>query len=125
VPLDDRSLDIDGPAEAVDDPGAFQGTITTLTGAGAGLTVSFTGRRVGVMFQRRPSGGRARIRLDGVVVKTVDTYSSSVAQRRFLWTATVPSGRHSLRVVWTGLRSSNSTGADVAVDGVAIIGTGG
>jgi hypothetical protein len=123
VPFDDRSLGIEGPAAAEEDPGAFQGTITRLTGAGSSVNLSFTGRRVGVLFRQQPSGGRSRVILDGVAVKTVDTYASSVVQRRYLWTATVPPGPHTLGVEWTGRRSSDSTGTDVAVDGIAVIAT--
>jgi hypothetical protein len=122
VPFEDRSLAGDGPATQVDDPAAFQGTITQLTGAGAQVTLSFTGRRIGALFQRCPDGGRARIFLDGVAVKTVDTYATSVIQRRYLWSATVPYGSHEVRVAWTGKRNIHSAGTDVAVDGVAVIG---
>ncbi|MFL5798872.1 MAG: sulfatase-like hydrolase/transferase [Actinomycetota bacterium] len=121
VPLDDRALGVEGPSAATDDPGAFRGTITLLTGAGAQATLSFTGHRVGVMLQRSPTGGLARILVDGIVVKTVDTYASSVVERRYLWTSTLPSGPHNLQVGWTGRRSSPSTGTDVAVDGVAVV----
>ena len=40
------------------------------------VVLQFTGRKVTVLVQRRPDGGRARISVDGTVVKTVDTYAS-------------------------------------------------
>jgi hypothetical protein len=124
APIDDRSgsLVYTAPTQQVDDAGAYLGTTTVLTGAGADVTLAFTGRKYSMLMQERPNGGKAKVFLDGTLVKTVDTYTASVTQKKFLWTATVPAGTHTLRIAWTGTKNKKSTGTDVAIDGIAVIG---
>jgi hypothetical protein len=125
LPFDDRSpsLLVEGPTAQVADGGAFAGTLTLLQSTGAQMTLSFTGRKAGVLLQKRPDGGKARIYVDGVVVQIVDTYASTVAQKKFLWNGTMAAGPHTLTVGWTGTKNKNSSGFDVAVDGIAVIAT--
>jgi hypothetical protein len=140
VPFDDRStsLVVAGPvAQVADagayqstitrlqvaDAGAYQSTITRLQGAGAEVSLSFTGRKVGVLMQKAPDTGKAQIFVDGTLVQTVDTYASSIGQKKFLWNGFVAAGPHTVRVAWTGTKNKNSTGFDVPLDGIAIIAT--
>jgi hypothetical protein len=123
VPRDERNLIRTAPFLDRDEPGAFQGTLTVLQGPGGTVGSTVTGRKVGLLFQRGPSYGRARILVDGVMVKTVDLYRSTVSQKWFGWTTVYPRVRtHIVRVAWAGTRSSASTGTDVPVDGLAVIG---
>jgi hypothetical protein len=125
VPIDDRdaALTVEGPTQQVADGSAWQGTITRLGGQGAQVTLSFTGRKVGILMQKRPNGGKARIFLDGAVVQTVDTYAASVGQKKFLWRSVLSAGPHTVRVAWTGSKNRNSSDYDIAIDGIAIIAT--
>ena len=87
------------------------------------MTLSFTGRKAGILMQKGADGGKARIYVDGVVVQTVDTYAATLAQRKFLWNGVMAAGPHTVRVAWTGAKNKSSTGFDVVVDGIAVIAT--
>jgi N-acetylglucosamine-6-sulfatase len=125
VPVDDRNPSIAtvGPANLVADPGAFDGTLTRLAGAGARADVTLTAGAVGVMFRRGPAAGKADVYLDGTLVKTVDLYSASTLERRYAWSVRFGAvQRHAISVRWTGRRNASSTGASVPVDGVGALG---
>ena len=119
VPVDDRALTYSGPVTLDALSAGFDGTVTRMTGAGS-TTVTFTGRRLGLLLRKGPDLGKARITVDGGTPKTVDLYNSSA---KFLWWTQVypSSGPHSVVFAWSGLKNSSSTGWDVAVDGVAAI----
>lgn len=123
VPMDDRTLAVNGPAGLLDDPGAYQGTLTVLNAAGGQVSATVTGRKVGLLFQRGPAMGKAQVLVDQVVVKTVDLYRSTVQQKFYGWTTTFPGVEtHVVRVMWTGTRNAQSSGTDVPVDGLAVVG---
>ena len=125
LPLDDRSASLasTGPTGQLADDGAFQGTITSLQGSGAQVLLQFAGRKATVVFQKQPSGGKAKIFVDGTAVQTVDTYASSAGQQKFLWTSALAEGSHNVSVAWTGQKASASTGTDVAIDAIGIFGS--
>ncbi len=128
APFDDRSgsLTYTQPAAQQADGAAYRGTLTRLTGAPAEVSFTFTGRKVGLFAQRGPAAGKADVYVGGTLVKTVDLYASSVAETVSVWTKAFGSvGTHTLRVVWTGKKNASSTGTDVPVDGIAVIGSAG
>jgi N-acetylglucosamine-6-sulfatase len=119
VPLDDRDLSFSGPVTLQSPTGAFDGTVTRMTGPG-GASFSFTGRRVGVLFREGPDLGKAAVSVDGGTPKLVDLYDTST--KGFWWTRAFDgSGPHVVRVAWSRQHNDSSTGLDVAVDGVAAI----
>jgi hypothetical protein len=119
VPLDDRALAFTGPVTLVASSGAFDSTVTRLTGAGS-TSFTFTGRRLGVLFRKGPDLGKATVSVDGGAAKTVDLYGSNA--KALWWTqAFGSSGPHTVRVGWTGQKNAQSTATDVAIDGVAAI----
>jgi arylsulfatase A-like enzyme len=122
VPLDDRAMGFAGPVAQSSMTGAFDGTVTTLTGVGAQATFSFTGRKVGVLLGRGPTSGRANVLVDGVLAKTVDLYLATTRAGELVWTWTSPTiGPHVVTVVWTGRKNISSGGTAVGVDGVVAI----
>lgn len=75
------------------------GAVTYATGDGATATINFTGRRIAWYGPVGPTRGKARVSIDGVVVKMVDLQRSSFRANVVLysvsWTA---AGRHTLEI---------------------------
>jgi hypothetical protein len=86
-------------------------------------TVVLTGRGVEVKGCVGPQHGRADVRVDGVVVKRVDTYRSysgcGVVLARVGFT--VPGGAHRVQVTGTGAKHARSTGTALSVDAVVAV----
>lgn len=75
------------------------------TAKGAKVTYSFSGRTIAWVGTRGSKGGRAQIRIDGVLVATVDTHAGSTSYRRTLFAKTLASGgshKIELRVLGDG-----------------------
>jgi len=70
-------------------------------GARAQFLLDYTERRhpIGLVMEKAPGRGRAQVKLDGVVVATVDTYAATATHRSVVWTGSVTSGPHTLTVV--------------------------
>jgi VCBS repeat-containing protein len=66
---------------------------------GASTTFAFTGRAVSLVAPRSSSRGKAEIRVDGVVVATVNLYRASTDARRLVWSRSWSAvGPHVVRV---------------------------
>ena len=61
---------------------ASGGTYLTTTDAGAKLSWDFMGSAVSVMYRRRTSNGTARVYVDGVLERTLDTSAASTQWQR-------------------------------------------
>ena len=69
------------------------------TQSGARATLDFTGRSVSWISSRSPSRGKARVYIDGALVKTVDLYASSKQHRRVVFSRSWPTaGVHRIRI---------------------------
>jgi hypothetical protein len=66
--------------------------------AGARATFAFTGRSVAWVGRTGPGGGSAQIRVDGVLVATVSSRSSTTAHRVVRWVGQVPAGPHRIEI---------------------------
>jgi hypothetical protein len=102
--------------------GSFLNTLSVLNGAGLQAQLTFTGRKYGVLSQRGPSWGMADLYLDGVFVRRLDLYSSTVKHRQFVHQQNVSLGTHTVTLVWTGARNAASSGTAINLDGIALIG---
>ena len=124
VPFDDRNAAIayTGSVAAASASGTFLGTLTVLDGTGQQAQLTFTGRKFGILVQRGPSAGMADLFLDGVFIRRLDLYSSSVHNRQFAHQQNVPLGSHTVTIVWTGERNAASAGTAVILDGIGVIG---
>jgi hypothetical protein len=120
---DDRveTITYSGNVGQVSAAGPYMGTLTVLDGDGEEATFTFTGRRVGVLFQKNAASGKAQIWLDGVLVSVLELYSRATTNPNFAWTSTVPDGEHTVRIVWTGTKHARSSGTAISVDGFAVI----
>ena len=80
----------------------------------ASCTVEFTGSAVRWIGQRGRARGIAEVRIDGVLIDTVDTYAPSYSSQVVLFQAEdLPEGTKTLTIT--------STGANAAVDGTPVI----
>lgn len=69
---------------------------------GAAVRISRTfaaGEPVALVMETAPNRGKARIYVDGVFRRTIDTYSPSAVHRVVVWTARMAAGMHVVRVV--------------------------
>lgn len=85
--------------------------------AGATATVTFTGTKVTWIGPVGPTRGKARVSVDGVVVKTVNLYAGGFRAQKALFSASFPTaGEHILTITVLGTPGH----ALVAIDGFAI-----
>jgi hypothetical protein len=94
----------------------FKTTETFTDKAGASATFAFTGVQARFITANRGDRGIAEIFLDGVSVAKVDGSAKGGFQSVGYETPVLPNGPHELKVVVTGTKSENSTGAAVVVD---------
>lgn len=69
---------------------------------GAAVEISRTfaaGEPVALVMETSPKRGKARVYVDGVFRRTIDTYSPSAVHRVVVWTARMSAGTHVIRVV--------------------------
>ncbi|MGQ0464689.1 MAG: hypothetical protein ACT4QG_05135 [Sporichthyaceae bacterium] len=105
VPYDDRSLTASGTWKAATGASNFAGTLRTATKAGAALSKSFHGSYFPVIAQTCSTCGQFKVFLDGVLLKTVDTRSSSTKSRQVVWSITKPIlDRRTLKIVVVGTK---------------------
>lgn len=97
-------------------PAAFGGTLVTLEGK-ASATFTFRGAGAEWLARTGPFDGRADVYVDGRRKTRVDLYASDKGYQRTAYRVSgLRDGKHTLRVVRTGTKSSRSTGRNVTVD---------
>ena len=124
IPADDRdpAMSYLGDVAQTTAAGTYMGTLTVLDGAGEEAILTFSGRKIGLLLQKNPASGKVQIWLDGVLNVVIDLYSTSTSNLKYTWTVSVPDGVHTVRIVWTGTKRSQSTGTAISIDGFAFIG---
>jgi hypothetical protein len=100
-------------------PRAHQGGYRVSSRSGATVRFAFRGSRFTWITARRPDGGFAEVRVDGVVRLTVDLYSATEewAVPVVIARLTVGSSHH-IEIRVTGRRNAASTGNAVVVDAI-------
>jgi hypothetical protein len=88
---------------------------------GESASFAFTGSEVAWIAPKGPEGGKARVYVDGVLVKTVDLYSSSEKPRLAVFAQAVAPGSHTVEVRALGTRNSLSGGTRVDVDAFFVL----
>ncbi|MFN8620752.1 MAG: glycoside hydrolase family 25 protein [Chloroflexota bacterium] len=79
--------------------GAYGGTVLRTIVAGAAVKLQVTGDSVGIVATQGPGFGRMTIRLDGVVIATVDLYRPTLAVRQVVAAFALPKGgTHTIRL---------------------------
>ncbi len=87
--------------------------------------LAFTGSAVAFVSTRGPNRGIARLKLDGVTVKLVDLYASTLRPASVVFVTSVTPGRHVLSVTVTATHNAASTGSRVDVDAFEVLIPGG
>jgi hypothetical protein len=96
-------------------PGFSGGTAHYSSEVGATMTLNFTGQYVGVVYLKDTNLGIATIKIDGVVVDTLDTYAAVQAFQQAKFYSVAP-GPHSISVSPSGTKNASSTTTVIAFD---------
>ncbi len=104
------------------DTTASGGALRFASAAAATATYTFTGRNVAWATVKANSRGRAEVRIDGVLISTIDLYQSSAtaAVRRVVFQRELTPGVHTLEVRALGTKTVASTGTRVDVDAFVV-----
>jgi hypothetical protein len=87
------------------------------------ISVYFEGTRISYVAMVGNSFGIAQVTLDGGTPVNVDLYAASFESKTVWTSAVLPSGRHHLRIQWTGSRNPSSAGSRIALDALDVAGT--
>jgi arylsulfatase A-like enzyme len=124
IPFDDRSPSITytGTISTISGSRAYLGTLSVLDASGEQASISSaTMRKVSILMQVNGASGFAAISVDGALVATVDLYARRARDAVAVYTATLPSGAHTITVAWTGVRNAASSGTAISLDGIGLI----
>ena len=106
----------------VERAGAASGGSFTLSGrAGATVSMRFDGSGVDWVTVTGPNRGRARVMIDGEVVRTVDLYSAAKTFGVVERVDALSAGSHVVRIEVIGRKSAPSAGRLVAIDRFDVI----
>lgn len=102
---------------------AYGGALRYATAGGSQIGFTFNSRNVALVARRSAGSGQAAIYLDGVYLTTVDLYSSTVLQRRVVFTqdGLDPAVSHTLEVRVLSRKNASSTGTRVDVDAFVVL----
>ncbi|MFF7989022.1 hypothetical protein ACFZDG_04410 [Kitasatospora xanthocidica] len=104
----DRSINEDDPAIGYSGSwatyanrghGDFNDDVRATTENGASVTVPFIGTRIDVRTATNSDQGQVDVYIDGRLRKTVDTYAPTRSAQQSVFTADLPDGYHTLRLV--------------------------
>jgi hypothetical protein len=93
------------------------GRLRYATAANASVTLRVTASSVAWLSTVGPKRGKAKVYLDGVLVKTVDCYAKTITTKRIVFATDLTPGPHELRIVVAG----TSGRPRVDVDGFVVI----
>jgi putative cell wall-binding protein len=90
----------------------------------ASATATFNGTYLVWIAKKSPDYGQAKVTVDGGTPATVDLYDASATWQQKVWnTGVLPSGEHTIRIEWTGIKNANGLGASINIDAFEIAGT--
>ncbi len=107
------------------DPRATGGTFAESRTAGAAANLSFTGTGVRWLGFLNDNNGIARVSVDGVFKREVDTYAASPALGVVYTSEVLAPGSHTLTIEVAGTRNPASTDTWVLVDAFDVTGSSG
>lgn len=97
------------------------GASTSLSSVGS-AQFSFTGTSLQVFGRKSPSGGIARVVVDGAVVGQFDRYSRTSEYQQLLFqSGQLPSTAHSVSIEWTGQKNTASGGTSIHLDRIKVL----
>jgi lysozyme len=98
------------------EPGAKNGDVVVSDVRGAAMRLPFTGTDLVLRAVRGPSGGRAKIWIDGTYARTIDLFARHRTLDSILVADELREGRHVARIVVMGRGHRGKGGALVAID---------
>jgi cell wall-associated NlpC family hydrolase len=102
---------------------ASGGNFRFANAAGSAVAVSFSGSYLSWIAKKSPVYGKAKVTLDGGAPVTVDLFSPSTLWRQKVWeTSALTAGPHTVKIEWTGTKSSAATGTNINVDAFDVAG---
>jgi hypothetical protein len=105
-----------GSWSSASDSSFCYGSVRRAEIAGSSAKYVFTGRSIGFMTTLGPSRGKVKIKVDGTLVATIDTYASSFHKRRIVWQRTWPSaGSHNVKIIVLGTSGRKRVDLDAFV----------
>ncbi len=100
------------------------GTSFRFANSTAYATASFNGTYLAWIGKKSPVYGQAKVSVDSGAPVTVDLYNDSAIWQQKLWsTGVLPSGDHTVKIEWTGIKNANGLGANINIDAFEIAGT--
>ena len=103
---------------------ASGGTFSYADSTDASVAVRFTGRLVSIIAKTGPNYGQAMVTIDGTQTFTVDLYSAEIEWQAVVWSSgLLPEGDHTITLERTGTKNAASTGTNIDLDAVQVIGT--
>ncbi len=91
--------------------------------SGSSVTVTFVGSSLSWIAKKSPVYGKAKVTLDGGTPMVVDLYSAKELWKQKVWeTKTLVPGTHTVKIEWTGTKSSAATGTNIGVDAFDVVG---
>jgi hypothetical protein len=102
---------------------AYGGGVKYSSAKGSAAQFTFTGQNVAWVSTKGPNRGKATVSVDGVVVQTIDLYSSTTQTRKMVFSQSNldPSVSHTITVQVLGTKRSASSGTRVEVDAFVVL----
>ncbi|KAI0664680.1 copper radical oxidase [Cubamyces menziesii] len=99
-----------------------QKSIRSTSEAGAAMTFTFTGTGIEWFGNQDKRHGVAQVFIDGKPIQEVDAFNeASRKQQRIFWVFDLPQGKHTIKIVNTGQKSTVSSGTIVDVDALVVM----
>ncbi len=90
-------------------------------GAGAGISVQFSGTRLDWIATLGPTMGKADVSVDGKPAVSVDLFNSATVYQKAVYsTGTLAAGKHVVEIDWD---EGNAAGASISLDAFDVAGT--
>lgn len=100
---------------------ASDGTLKSASATDSSLTLRFSGTSVCWFAQTGNASGKAKVYLDGALVKEVDLYNPTTNyQQPVFYKESLSAGSHTIKIEAAGSKNSKSQGQDINVDGFDI-----
>jgi hypothetical protein len=99
------------------------GTLTSVDGPGASLSVSFDGNYFSWIGQKGPGFGIAKVSVDDGPLQTVDLYSPWNSYKQKVYeTGLLADGAHTVDIYWTGSKNAAASGTKMNMDAIDLLG---
>jgi hypothetical protein len=94
------------------------------TNSASSVTISFTGTYLAWISAKAPAYGIAKVTVDGLRTYTVNLYSATTLWKQMVFnTGILPSGPHTVKIEWTGIKGVPTGGGHIGIDAVDIAGS--